>query len=226
MVLLSIWLPVWRWYSPMIVADIRLMSYRRIWIFLGARIVNRRFPIVCCDFLWPVLIWSCHRRLLNGCSWGDRDRSRFQWVRSGVRGAVEHWYRWRRRLDCVQEIALWIISWLCRILSVLRSRFGGWLAQIVPQAVFLAKVHFSNPLRDAWSSVPLSPFVLSMRIMEGITHFWHTISAVSDIKRCITLLEVFGQRLCTRRRLRPLGLVGMKLQNVFPLHFNAVTASC
>jgi hypothetical protein len=139
---------------------------------------------------------------------------------------VESWYWGWGWLHGVEEVALRVVPWLRRILSILGSSLSRRLPEVVPKAVLLAQVDLCQLPSNFRSSVPFSPLVFRVRVVERIAHLRYTISAVCDVKRCITLLEMFRKRLGVCRRFRPLRFVGVQLEYVLPLNFDAITVHC
>lgn len=72
----------------------------------------------------------------------------------------------------------------------LRSSFSRVLSKIVPEAVFVVDVDLGHFLHHSGSSIELGPLLLRIGILERITHFGNTISTVTNIKRCVVLLEM------------------------------------
>jgi hypothetical protein len=154
---LAIWLRGW----AVIVTDIWLMCHRRIGILSRIRIVHWRSERCHIRFLGSVLVWSSSRlQLLLRCTRGYCDWSRFERISSRVRSLHESWNRWRRRLNGVQETALWVVALLGWIFGILRPCFCRRLAQVVPELVLLAKVNLGCSSGHPGRGIPLCPLLL------------------------------------------------------------------
>jgi hypothetical protein len=105
------------------------------------------------------------------------------------------WNRRRRRLNSIEEVALRVVPRNCRVFSILWSCLCRRFTKIVPEVVLFAEIHLATLPRNLRSSMPFGPLVLSIGVMERITHLWYAICAIRNVKRRITLLEMLGEGL-------------------------------